>query len=409
MRYRSGTRSPPRRSTAGPGDRDARGERPTRRSTWPPCTSRSTTRSWPSPDAPALRHHADGARRRGVAEAAVAAAAYGVRSACSRAARRSTKRRTTHLATLPDGTAKTQGLAVGAEVAAGILALRANDGRSVALAPYVPGSRAGQFRGANPVGRPNPFIKPFWLTPRPVPRARTAGAHSAAYAADVNETKALGSATSTTAPPNRPRSPASTPSRRHTLAREHAHLRDDDRSLRRSGAPDGDVWVAQADAGNACFESKYIYLAWRPSSADRARQRQQRRHLADAAGPVVATPNHPIPGRAQLHRRRDGRSRAQLLRHAAVTFDINSLVTSTPITSRRRSAWVDEVQVARIAGGIHFRFVNGRRHGARQERRGLGGGEPLQGALRSGWRGEPVQGPRCTAPACRNAPHCRHD
>ena len=87
-------------------------------------------------------------------DAAAAAAAYGVlrglfpsRSAQYQAAYDN------YLATLPNSGAKTQGLAVGAEVAAGILALRANDGRSVVLAAYVPGTAPGQFRGPTPINR----------------------------------------------------------------------------------------------------------------------------------------------------------------------------------------------------------------------------------------------------------------
>ena len=39
-----------------------------------------------------------------------------------------------------------------------------------------------------------------------------------------------------------------------------------------------------------------------------------------------------------------------------VTFDINSTVTGTTRRYTSTSAWIDEVQVARIAGGMHFRF-----------------------------------------------------
>src|SRR5215470_75038 len=46
------------------------------------------------------------------------------------------------LATLPDGPAKTNGISVGQQTAAGILALRANDGRD-AVVPYTPGSGPG--------------------------------------------------------------------------------------------------------------------------------------------------------------------------------------------------------------------------------------------------------------------------
>ena len=48
---------------------------------------------------------------------------------------------TSALAALADGDAKTRGIAIGAEAAAGALALRANDGRAVVLQPFVPGPR----------------------------------------------------------------------------------------------------------------------------------------------------------------------------------------------------------------------------------------------------------------------------
>jgi hypothetical protein len=266
----------------------------------------------------------------------------------------------TYIASLPDGTAKDRGIAVGAEVAAGILALRANDGRSVVLAAYVPGSAPGQFRGTNPVGRPNPFIKPFAVTSNaqfraPGPPALT----SAAYAADLNETAALGGAASTartadqaesarfnTEPPFQfwPRN-----LRRFALASgsvaEHARLM-------------AMVWVAHADATNTCFESKYQFNFWRPQSAI---------PLADTDGnaattadttwqPVVPTPNHPEYPAA--HGCVAG-AMAQVLRSyygtPQVTFDFDSTVTSTTRQFTSTDALVGELQTARIAGGMHFR------------------------------------------------------
>ena len=50
------------------------------------------------------------------------------------------------IAAVPEGDAKTRGMAVGAEVARGMLALRANDGRLTPLVPYVNGTTPGKFR-----------------------------------------------------------------------------------------------------------------------------------------------------------------------------------------------------------------------------------------------------------------------
>jgi hypothetical protein len=65
------------------------------------------------------------------------------------------------MAAVPDGDAKARGQAIGAEVAAGMLALRANDGRETVLPPYVPGTGPGQFRGVNPILRNAQYTRPF--------------------------------------------------------------------------------------------------------------------------------------------------------------------------------------------------------------------------------------------------------
>lgn len=64
-----------------------------------------------------------------------------------------------YLAGLPDGDAKTRGIAIGAEVAAGTLASRANDGRMTAVT-YTAGDEPGDFRGVNPVMPFLPFVRP---------------------------------------------------------------------------------------------------------------------------------------------------------------------------------------------------------------------------------------------------------
>jgi hypothetical protein len=294
-------------------------------------------------------------------EAAIAAASYRVLSGLfpSRSAQYQGAY-DSYLLTLPDGTAKTQGLAIGAEVAAGILALRANDGRSVVLAPYVPGTEAGQFRGVNPVNRYAPFIKPFSLVTlaqfrAPVPPALD----SAVYAADVNETQSLGSATSTTRtadqgdlarfgtepPPlyweGNMRVFAMT---NRTLA-EHARLM----AL---------VWVTQADAGNACFESKYFYQRWRPLSAiTLADTDGNAATVPDAAWtPVVPTPNHPEYPAA--HSCVSG-SMAEIINGyygtSEVTFDIVGVNSGVTRHYTNTTSMTQEIQIARIAGGMHFR------------------------------------------------------
>lgn len=101
-----------------------------------------------------------------------------------------------YVAALPDGDAKTRGLNIGQEVAVQIVALRANDGRFAAVT-YTPTTLPGRFRGTNPVGVTNPFVRPFTL--QSASQFRADGPPpltSVEYAADVNEVKALGAANS---------------------------------------------------------------------------------------------------------------------------------------------------------------------------------------------------------------------
>ena len=266
----------------------------------------------------------------------------------------------TYIASLPAGTAKDLGIAVGAEVAARVLALRASDGRSVVLTAYVPGSAPGQFRGTNPVGRPNPYIKPFAVTSNaqfraPGPPALT----SAAYAADLNETAALGSATSST------RSVDQAESARFNTEPPFQYW---PRNLRRFALAAGSVadharlmamiWVTHADMQNTCFESKYQFNFWRPLSAiSLADTDGNAATTPDAAwAPFVPTPNHPEYPAA--HDCAAG-AMAQVLRSyygtPQVTFDFDSTVTGTTRHFTSTDALVTELQTARIAGGMHFR------------------------------------------------------
>jgi hypothetical protein len=268
----------------------------------------------------------------------------------------------TFLTTIADGNAKTQGLAIGAEVAAAILALRANDGRSATLPTYVPGTLPGQFRGLNPVNRFVAFIKPFAVTSNSQFRAPGAPAlTSAAYAADFNETKALGSATSTT------RTADQTELARFGTSPPPLYWQNNmrvfattSRSLAEQARLMAMIYVAQADVSNTCFESKYFFQAWRPISAIT---------LADTDGnaatdvdlawtPSQPTPNHPEYPAA--HSCLTG-AMAEILNAffgtANITFDMTGFGAAAGITRHYTStmAMAQEIQIARIAGGMHFR------------------------------------------------------
>jgi hypothetical protein len=264
-----------------------------------------------------------------------------------------------YLATVPDGNPKTLGLAVGAEVAAGILALRAADGRSVALAPYVPGTAPGQFRGINPVGRPNPFIKPFVLTSNaqfraPGPPALT----SATYAADVNETKALGSAASTTRTAEQTETarfhteppPNFWPRNMRTFAMTGRSLAEQARLMAM-------VWVAQADGRTPASNRSTSISPGVPPAPSRSTATATPRPSSMRPGPRSC----PRPTIRNTRRRtaasppRWRKCCAATTDTANVTFDMTSMVTGSTHHFTTTAGLVDEVQMARIAGGMHFR------------------------------------------------------
>jgi PAP2 superfamily len=298
------------------------------------------------------------------AEVAVSAAAYGVlkalfpnRSALYQAAYEQ------RLAATPAGPAKALGLALGSEVAAEVVRLRADDGRSVALSPYVSGTAAGQFRSANPnpVFRHFPAIKPFALDRldqfRPAPPPAL---DSAAYAAAVNQTRSLGGTVSTARTPEQLEV-----ARFHTEPPPTAITRNLGR-FASSTANVGDaarlmasIYVSYVDAIGACFDAKYHYQTWRPVSAI---------HMADADGndataidaawtPALPTPNHPEYPAA--HSCTSGSVGEVLRSHYStpnVTFTWDNKVMATTRTYNGIDAFNAEAGVARIHGGMHFTY-----------------------------------------------------
>jgi hypothetical protein len=273
----------------------------------------------------------------------------------------------TILAELPAGDARTRGMAIGAEVAQGMLNLRANDGRSVVLADYVPGTQPGDFRGLNPVNRQGPFIKPFALTS--LAQFRPPGPpalDSAQYARDFDEVKAFGGAVSAartaeqtevarfhTAPP-----PRFIPTNLQQFATSHASLADNARTM-------AALWTAIGDAGNACFEAKYHFEFWRPQSAiPLAADDGNAATLADAAWvPVVPTPNHPeYPAGHGCFTGSTTEVLRQIYGTKKVRFSFSSSVTQTTRAYETTTDFIQEVMNARVWGGMHFRTAN--EHGA---------------------------------------------
>ncbi len=108
------------------------------------------------------------------------------------------------LVAIPDGAGKQDGIKVGHDVAARLLAARANDGSAATPPPFIAGNNPGDFRPVPPSFAPPVFtgwanVSPFVLDTanqfRPKPQAAIT---SVAYADALNEVKSLGQNTSTT-------------------------------------------------------------------------------------------------------------------------------------------------------------------------------------------------------------------
>lgn len=263
---------------------------------------------------------------------------------------------------LPDGNAKTRGLAIGAEVALGTLASRANDGRSTAVT-YLAGSDPGDFRGVNPVAPFMRFVRPFALTSAAQFRAEgPPDLTSFDYARDLNEVQLLGSAASlvrTAEQTDLARFNTEPPPR--FWPRNMRRFASNGRSVLENARLTALLWVAQADATVACFDSKYHYDFWRPTSAITLASTDDNPATSEdlAWAPVVPTPNHPeYPAAHACNAAAVGAVLERYFGTNKVDFIIDSTVPglTTPVIHYRKTGdFVEDLKLARIYGGMHYR------------------------------------------------------
>jgi len=297
-------------------------------------------------------------------DAAASAAAYGVlralfpnRGAQYQAAYDS------RIEAIPAGDARAKGLALGGEVASAVVALRAADGRSVVLAPYLSSTAPGRFRSASPTpfNRHVPFIRPFSLTridqfrpPAPPPLG------SAAYAAAFMESKSSGGTVSVV------RSAEQLETARFHTEPPNLFVT---RNLGRFASSTADVaeaarlmaflYVSHADAIGACFDAKYFYETWRPLSAIPLADSDGNPDTASDAAwtPVLPTPNHPeYPAAHSCTSGALGETLRQYYGTRQVSYAFDSAVTGTTRTYASTDALDEESRIARVYGGMHFDF-----------------------------------------------------
>jgi hypothetical protein len=345
----------------------------------------------------------DAAPRRASADAAVAAAARGVMvpvlgqltppfgQPCIDAGVASVEADyAAAIAEIPDGRAKTRGIAVGEAAAAAIVALRADDGADTTLVDvgYPQGSAPGEYRFTP--GTPFAFA-PGWADVTPFVLEDAAqfmpgppySVTSRKYAADVNEVQALGGDGITT-PSIRTdeqteialfwveSSPLAWNRIARTVARsQHLDLWENARLF-------GLLNMALADGYIGSFDTKYHYNFWRPVTAIReAATDGNPRTIADPTWtPLVTSP--PIPDYDSAHAVEGGAAAAVLARVLGnrVSFRACSLTLPeggcdgpNPVLRHfdSFSEAAAENAVSRIYVGFHFRDAveTGVKHGNR--------------------------------------------
>ena len=263
-----------------------------------------------------------------------------------------------------------RGVAWGQEVADAIWAWRSTDG----FAPNPP----PPFRGAavNGVWRPTPpanldgagpnfatmtpwvLERPSQFRPGPPPAL-----NSAQYTADFNEVKdwgrAVGSLRSADQDVLSVFWTANTPLNWNRVASQL--LAADGSSMLERARVLALVNVAMADAAIGCWDAKYRYVFWRPITAITAADDGNPDTVSDPTFTSwIVTPNHPeyTSGHSCVSGAASGVLAARYGENTTTTFNSEALMNGNPIPDRSFNSFtevLDEIFIARIYGGIHFR------------------------------------------------------
>jgi len=268
------------------------------------------------------------------------------------------------LAGIAENEAKSKGIELGKQAAAGIIALRTNDGSNMPE-DYRPATTAGVYVPTTiPIESTSSKIKPFAMTSASQFRAAPPPAlTSETWTRDLNEIREIGSNVSTK------RSAEQTtiarfwfftgPRTYNTIVRQLASNRKMD--LVDCARLYALAAIAGADAFIAVFEAKYTYNLWRPVTAIRNADLTSNPATPREASwqPLGVTPMHPEYPCA--HCILSG-TVAGVVKAALGAADIPEIAVTSPtapgVTHRwtNMTAFADEVSNARIWAGFHYRF-----------------------------------------------------
>lgn len=280
------------------------------------------------------------------------------------------------LAAIPDGQSKTDGIAVGMAAASAILALRANDGSGV-IVTYNPGADTGDWQPTPPAFAP--ALLPGWGSVttfgilygaqfRSVPPPAL---NSVRYTRSYLEVKNVGEVNSQDRPLDRTNVAkfyiisavqVYNPAARQVSAEQGKTLSQNARIFAL-------ISMAVSDGLVSSMETKYFYNRWRPVTAIRAADTDgNSRTVPDRNWlPLITTP--PFPSYPSAHASAGGAARFVLEHFYGKDGFYVTLTSPTAPVTLHYTAWkqiTDDIDDARIYGGIHFRFDQ--EEGARQGR-----------------------------------------
>jgi|RhiMetdeSRZDD1v2_1073273.scaffolds.fasta_scaffold32982_4 PAP2 superfamily len=315
------------------------------------------------------------------AEAAAVAAAHGVlKNYFPSSAANLDLARANSLATIPNGQAKDEGIAVGEAAAAAMIANRANDGSAPPQLYTPPSANPGEWQttpGCPPAGG----ILLHWRNVTPFgiessdqfrsdpPPAFTSNKYSKAY----NEVKEVGELNSPTRPQDRTDVAryfaVSAPVHVWSQAMSQASVAQG-KSLSENARAFALLTMAISDASISTFETKYHYVFWRPYTAIRAGDTDGNRKTdPDAAWtPFIPTPCFPSYPSAHATASNAGRTIAENI-FGRGGHDItlsHPAIPAVTLNYTKFSQITRDIDDARVYGGIHFRFDQ--EAGARQGR-----------------------------------------
>jgi PAP2 superfamily len=273
------------------------------------------------------------------------------------------------LAQIPDGTAKTDGISIGANVAAQILSIRSNDGANAAPIPYVFGTAPGDYQSTPPNNPKQPqfthwsHVAPFALDradqfrPGPPPALT-----SETYTDDFNEVKSLGVMNGT----------AATADQMLTGHFWNGAIQDYWNEITQTAAIDHNLTTAQsarvfallnltlADSVIAFYDAKYTYNFWRPVTAIRAADTDNNPDTTADPNwlPEVGntTPDPSYPGAHAVISAAGAEVLDSFFKPKRFDFSVTSeVMPGVERSFKGFSEAAEEATLSRIFAGVHFR------------------------------------------------------